>query len=68
MHIQSDSQAKKSFNAESAVKNVLRVMVSIIIFKNNDILIIINHTVMQRIACYGDSEEQGEESPAADGS
>ena len=59
MCIQPDSKPRQSFNAESVVKNVLRVMVPIgnqerhlgpklmlIIFKNNDILIIINHTVM----------------------
>ena len=37
----------------------------LIILKINDVLIIINYTVMQRIAHCGDSEEQGEESPAA---
>ena len=56
MRMQADSQAKKIFQCEISGKNVLRVMVSIgnqerhldpklmsIIFKINDVLIIVNY-------------------------
>ena len=77
MHMQPNSQAKKIFQCRISGKKKctkgngvnwkpgapLRPKINV---KINDVLIIINYTVMQRIACCSDSEGQGEELPAAD--